>query len=219
MPYVCLLDGSLIFSQVNNANIKIKDYFLTKYINLFKEFYKNRIPLFSIISAPKSKELVNIIKTGCKNNIIISDKIIDIEHVNDIHIMDLFLKPYYRSNIFFNQSSIMQYYPKELKIKFCYINISNEIIRVEFPAYVVEDLDNFNLFIDIVVDQCNKGQGYPIALSESHEQAVVKNEDREFFFQTLHAISITNNSLLKISQKSLKKRFVGVWIYYCYYGH
>jgi NurA-like 5'-3' nuclease len=39
-----------------------------------------------------------------------------------------------------------------------------------------------NLTHALVLDQCRRGQGYPVALSEAHEQAVVTGADREEFW-------------------------------------
>ena len=33
------------------------------------------------------------------------------------------------------------------------------------------------------MEQCKKGQGYPVAISEAHEQAVISGSDRQRFKQ------------------------------------
>ena len=35
----------------------------------------------------------------------------------------------------------------------------------------------------LIVQQCDKGQGYPVAISEAHEQAVITGLDRQLFRQ------------------------------------
>ena len=33
----------------------------------------------------------------------------------------------------------------------------------------------------LIVDQCQRGQGYPVVITEAHEQAVVTGRDRQLF--------------------------------------
>ena len=89
-------------------------------------------------------------------------------------------------------------------------NIGNEIARIEMPGWVAQDEEMLKRVMSIIIDQCNKGNGYPVAVSESHEQAVVKGPEREFFFHMLTKMGITHNYRAAHSQKSLKKRFVSV---------
>ena len=63
---------------------------------------------------------------------------------------------------------------KKQHIYFCYINIGSEIARIEFPEWVAENSRLLNQALEIVFSQVNKGFGYPIALSEAHNQAVMK---------------------------------------------
>ena len=35
----------------------------------------------------------------------------------------------------------------------------------------------------LIVEQCRRGQGYPVAISEAHEQAVINGADRQLFKQ------------------------------------
>lgn len=221
---IALLDGTLIFSHLDSKDIKIRDYFLSRYIKVLDEFYQKRIPVFGFISFTKSKDIVNIIKNGILLSIIpdlsydylhssldnnLTEKNL-LDNVVDSDLMDHILKPFCRSNIFLSNTKILNYYPDHLKINFCYINIESEIIRVEFPSWLSQDLEYLDSLLKLIIDQCKKGQGYPVALSEAHEQAVVKSIDREFFFQMIQKISLTNKNSLKMSKKSLKKKFVSI---------
>ena len=64
-------------------------------------------------------------------------------------------------------------------IDFVYIHVGVEIARLEFPAWVTPA--GLELLAACVLDQCAKGRGYPVALSEAHEQAVVRAADRRTF--------------------------------------
>ena len=64
-------------------------------------------------------------------------------------------------------------------VDFVYLHVGPEIARLEFPAWVTPDA--LEVLAACVLDQCRKGHGYPVALSEAHEQAVVKAADRRAF--------------------------------------
>ncbi len=51
----------------------------------------------------------------------------------------------------------------------------------------------------MVCDQIRKGSGYPVSLSEAHEQAVVRASDRELFYDLLGSSSVST----KLRKKQL----------------
>ena len=63
-----------------------------------------------------------------------------------------------------------------------------------------------NLVHTLVLDQCQRGQGYPIALSEAHEKAVVREADKENFWQLVELSLVDENLSTLISGKSRSKR-------------
>ena len=69
----------------------------------------------------------------------------------------------------------------EHQVYFYYLNSGNEIARVEIPQWVASNNDLLELGHSLIVEQCKKGQGYPVAISESHEQAVINGSDRQVF--------------------------------------
>jgi len=210
-PFVFLFDGPLYFWYLDNKPGEIKNNFLSTYISSLDSFFSQRIPILGFLSAPKNKEIINLLKIG------LSKKIIDLgyecttefQFITDADFISLFLRSYSRTPIFSLNSSLAYLYPAHLRPSFCYINFDTEIARIEFPFWLSQDPD-FDKLLSILVDQCNKGNGYPIALSEAHEQAVVKGYDRDYFYAALHKIGFENNHLLKFSQKSTKKKLVGV---------
>jgi NurA-like 5'-3' nuclease len=60
--------------------------------------------------------------------------------------------------------------------------------------------------INRIVDQAAKGCGYPVALSEAHEQAVIRERDRRYFL-TLLEHSFPDDG---IGQKGQSKRIIPV---------
>ena len=100
---------------------------------------------------------------------------------------------------------MVEKYYREHEVRFFYLRVDDEIARVEFPRWV-EERGLVDLVHALILDQCRRGQGYPVALSESHEQAVVTSGDREHF-QHLIERTLTENKLsTTISAKSRSKR-------------
>ena len=64
---------------------------------------------------------------------------------------------------------------------FYYLNGGAEIARVEVPDWLADDPELLALSHAMLVKQCQLGLGYPVAVSEAHEQAVITGHDREEF--------------------------------------
>jgi len=71
---------------------------------------------------------------------------------------------------------------------------------------VARDESRLNLAHSLVSDQCRRGQGYPVALSEAHEQAVVTTADRENFWQLVESSLLDEHLPTPTSAKSRSKR-------------
>ena len=74
-----------------------------------------------------------------------------------------------------------QEYYGEQQVHFYYLNAGEEIARVEVPQWVAQDETLLALGHSLILDQCKRGQGYPVAISEAHEQAVIHTGDRQIF--------------------------------------
>lgn len=211
IPAVLFFDGSLIFWHLSSKESHIKDYFLNAYLTLLDELHHEKIPVCWYISMPKSKELMSLVRLYlCNFDTDKKELYEQVESVIDSGIMYSFLEPLQRSIVFSNHSSISDYYPSHLRPFFFYVHTGNEIGRVEIPAWIAQDTCMVDMIAGIVIDQCTKGGGYPVALAEAHEQAVVKGPDREFFYHFLQKMGMERNHTQSISRKSLKKRGIGI---------
>jgi len=217
---VCFVDGSLIFWHLEGKQPEVKEHFLKSYLFYLNKFYENNILIAGYISFPKSKELVNLIKLGlCRfttADCIACHSSYDtfpckaVDSLIDSSVVKFFLKPFERTTIFWSKSKIVENYPDELKPCFFYLNVDSEIVRIELPAYVAQDSKKLDLICKVAIDQSLKGSGYPVCLAEAHEQAVVKGPDRDFFYHLIYKVSIEQKRRLFVSQKSLKKRGIGI---------
>ena len=217
---VCFVDGSLIFWHLEGKQPEVKTIFLNSYLSILNNFYENNILIAGYISFTKSKELVNLIRLGlCRFTIAdcischsqyedFPCKVVD--SLIDSQVARFFLKPFERTTIFWNNSKITQHYPDALKPCFFYLHVGKEIVRIETMAWIAKETQYVDIICSVALDQSLKGQGYPVVLTEAHEQAVVKGQDRDFFYHLIHKIGIDQKKRFFVSQKSLKKRGIGV---------
>ncbi len=204
---IILFDGSLIFWHLESKDITIKETFLRRYCAALHHLYKTGMLMACYISLPKNKELVNLIRLQlCDFDTDNTESFKPIERLVDATICRFFIPEHHRSIVFKNRSSISQQYPDPVRPYFFYINVGNEIGRVELPAWIALDNSKVDYVAAVVLDQCIKGQGYPIAIAEAHEQAVVKGPDREFFYHVLTKMGIERERQFSISQKAMRKR-------------
>jgi hypothetical protein len=90
---------------------------------------------------------------------------------------------------------------------FFYLQTGTEIARVELPQWVWEDDQQMELLHAAVWDQCEVGRGYPMALSEAHEAAVVRGPDRDAFYLLIERLLRDNDGAeTRLSAKAQSKR-------------
>ena len=197
-----LMDGSLIFWHLDPVRSTSGREFLERYLAVLQQFYVHKISMAGFISLPKSRELVNVLQAVgvCSAA--------ELEGWVDTDLMKLLLQPWQRSVICENKAHVSAHYPPHLRPHFFYLHVGEEIVRVEVPAWLVQQkgtqLDRLTALIG---DQCAKGGGYPIVLAEAHGQAVVRAADREFFYECMRREMAAQGIPYVTSRKSvLKKR-------------
>jgi len=203
-----VLDGSLIFWHLDG--LLEKNTFIKSYNNSLIAAYESNIPVVGYISRPKNKNIIDLIKLflryyEIKQNGSFQESLA--HGINDIHIMQHFLPLNHRSTVFFYRNNILTNDSCEDIIPcFFYYNVGFEIVRVEIPFWVGKDNDLVSKIASLVLDQVIKGNGYPTILTEAHHQAVVKKQDREFFY---HLIEKESKGVFSkknpLSQKQEKK--------------
>ena len=89
-----------------------------------------------------------------------------------------------RSPLWKSSAKIQSFYEEQC-IYFCYVHVGSEVARVEIPEWVAMDNALLSSALSLVLAQVTKGYGYPVALAEAHNQAVVRGGDRSRFFALL----------------------------------
>jgi hypothetical protein len=217
---IAMMDGSLILFGLENYPRFVSDELLEngflKHLDRIKDLNaERRLVLASYISFPQSAHVLNALKVAlcpyekadCERYC--SEKAGDCESISGLQDKDLFFRTLAygeRSARFINPSVIVEKYYREHQVYFFYLRLEDEIARVEIPEWVAVRPDLLELTHSLVLDQCRRGQGYPVALSEAHEQAVVTGADREQFWELVESSLMEKKIQVYTSTKSRSKR-------------
>jgi hypothetical protein len=217
---LALMDGSLVMYGMQNypefVMEALVDKGLIKALDELKTMSSTRpLVLASYISLPQSDDVVNALRIAiCPQERVDCDRYCPtgepscdaISGINDRMLFESFLGVGERSAVFINPSMIVEKRYGVHQVYFFYLRAEEEIARVEVPEWVAMRKELLTLVHALVQDQCRKGQGYPVALSEAHEQAVVTGADREEFWRLVEESLEESKMPTYTSTKSRSKR-------------
>ncbi len=213
---LALMDGTLIlwgleaYPEFVTEEILYRGYLTC--LEAIRKLSDRKLALASYISLPRSTEVVNVLRVAiCPHEPVNCDRCSSREcqvvaGVQDRELFLSLLNDGERSALFISRSSIVQKHYGEHQVYFFYLRTGDEIARVEIPRWVATDTVRLNLAHSLILDQCRRGHGYPVALSEAHEQAVVTNADKEQFWQLVESTLIAEHLPTIGSAKSQSKR-------------
>jgi len=222
-PTLALVDGSLILwglaGQAFHEFVKealLEKEFLRVLDSLRGLSASERFAVASYISFPRSADVVNALRVAlCPHEIPDCDRFCPrgrqrecdaIAGVQDRDVFDALLGPGERSATFASRSSIVRKHYGDHEIHFFYLKVDGEVARVEVPRWVAESDELVGLVHALVLDQCRRGHGYPVALMEAHEKAVVTTADRERFWELVELSLFEDGMELESSGKSRSKQ-------------
>lgn len=231
---VGLTDGTLILWMLEGKPYDFRRETLQTTLNGLERLRELRVPIAGYISDPGSADVVNGLRVGlcperppdcdrCPWKAAEAQAMLNLENtekpneipcepiagVTDDMLYARKLKRGERSGVFRSSSKILEDYGPH-RICFFYVHTGWEIGRVEIPEWVADDRELLDLVHTTIIDQAEKGRGYPVVLSESHERAVVRGADRDIFFRFLKDSFVKNNVKAEHSLKQLKKIAVTV---------
>lgn len=224
-PIIGLLDGTLIYWTLMSSDLpaSARDYAIKQHLippldRLQQLSASKEVALASYISLPMAKDVVNMLRvwecpfdtancgSNCREQLPGSRGCDSVNGLLDRDIFQAYLQPFERSAIYYSTSAVSTQHYKDHRVAFFYLHAGQEVARVEIPGWIVDDTKKVDLIHSVLVEQIVKGQGYPVSLSEAHEQAVVRTGDRDTF-QTLIRNAITDKGTSTMeSQKQRSKR-------------
>ena len=224
-PALGLIDGSLImFGMHRHPDFVVRQLIDEGFVRILDDIrdiaQERMLAIASYISLPRSADLVNALRLSvCPFPVANCDREcgttragerpcdLQVGGVMDREIFDATLSVGERSPVFHSNAPIVRDHYGQHGVAFFYLRTKEEIGRVEIPDWVAADEALLALTHSLVVEQCRLGPGYPVALKEAHEQAVVTGADRQYFIELVEA-ALTDNSLpVYSSEKNISKRF------------
>ncbi|MEO0542018.1 MAG: DNA double-strand break repair nuclease NurA [Cyanobacteria bacterium P01_A01_bin.105] len=195
VPTLGLTDGSLIYWFLSDLPMAARDEILSPILSAWDRLRAAKVPLLGYLSASRSGEALNFLRLescpftqpDCKTH---CDGQTDgapcqtFSPLKDVTLWASQLKPGQRGPLFKSSVDILDLYDDH-QVYFCHVHVGAEIARVELPEWVVDDRALMDQALSLVLAQVNKGYGYPVALAEAHNQAVVRGGDRTRFFALL----------------------------------
>ncbi|MFB6278869.1 MAG: DNA double-strand break repair nuclease NurA [Salinibacter sp.] len=196
-PLVALADGTLIRWMIRGMDDdRLEDELIARYTEHLEGFRDEGLALASYVSRPASTEVVNLLRFVGGDLDAAPPELAErvppaprLDGLLDRHVLGAVLDPGERSAVFGSASHIQGEYPTGTEIAFFYLKVpgtgGGELGRVEVPRWVADDAALLDRVHATVLRECRKGEGYPLALSEAHERAVVRASEREAFFRLM----------------------------------
>jgi hypothetical protein len=221
-PALALSDGTLILWPLETESDHFRAAALHEFTASLEAAHSRRIPVAGYISAPASRDVVNALRVyrcphpkvdcdaRCPNRARprphhVAPPCAGTEGITDADLFALRLQPGERSALFGSSSKILQCYGPHA-VRFFYLHAGREVARVEIPEWVAQDPELLALTHTLCYDQACKGDGYPVALAEAHELAIIRAPERDAFFRLLEREFVVTHQTAGMTQKAVAKR-------------
>jgi hypothetical protein len=211
-PTLALSDGSLIHWELEPLPKEARAKLLPDILDAWDRLRVAGIPLASYVSSPRSVESINFLRlqacpyaqpdcaTHCANKLLDHVPCSQVQPLRDATLWHKILQPGECSPLWRSHAPILQEYG-DREIYFCYLHVGSEVARIEMPRWTALDSELRQRSLSIILAQVQKGYGYPVALAEAHNQAVVTSSDRHRFF------SILETQMIKAGLRNVSTSF------------
>ncbi|MCE2469169.1 MAG: DNA double-strand break repair nuclease NurA [Dehalococcoidia bacterium] len=224
-PTVALLDGTLVLWGLAGQGYpefvrrRLLEDGLLPALDRLRSAAKGRtLAVASYISLPRSTEVMNALRLHvCPYERVDCDAHCGalrsgtrpcdaVGGLTDGELAAAALRPGERSAVFRSNSGVVSERYGPHAVRFFYLNVGEEVARVETPEWTARDPEALALLHAALLSQADKGHGYPAALQEAHEQAVISGRDREGFALLVEQAMTAEGLPTATSQKARSKR-------------
>ncbi|WP_017318161.1 DNA double-strand break repair nuclease NurA [Mastigocladopsis repens] len=195
VPTLAMVDGSLIYWFLEQLPLDARAHILPPILEAWGKLREAQIPLMGYVSASRNVEGMNFLRllacphtvpdcaSFCPNQLEkVPCKVF--EPLRDTTLLSTQLKPGQRGCLWRSNVRILELY-EDQQVYFCYVHVGTEIARIEVPSWVAQNTAMFDSALGLMLGQVQKGYGYPVAIAEAHNQAVVRGGDKARFFALL----------------------------------
>jgi len=219
LPTVALVDGSLVYWSLEQIPQVHQPEVLDPLLAQWERLQRQGVPFAGYISASRATDGINLLRLqacphpqadceqhcpGLKPRATPCGQ--GLSPLTDVRLWEQLLQPGERSPLWRSTAHILERYGTQ-RVYFCYLHVGTEVARLEFPQWVVEAPLLLERVLGACLSQVQKGQGYPVALAEAHNQAVVRSADRAQFFALLEQEMVrVGLRQVQISHKEARKR-------------
>jgi hypothetical protein len=205
IPILALFDGTLIQWEIKEMGEDYKKNFIESFQRMLLIAEQLNAPIIGYISGTRSRDIIEMVRIflGMKDEAF-DEKLLSITKDSDI--FEALLRTGERSAVFKSNAPILNFYNSP--IYFFFLNVGSEVVRIEIPEFVAKNGDLLETTCALIISQSDKGKGYPVALKEAHEQAVIKNSEKKFieelFIESLGKKGIKFNQNYKLLSKEIR---------------
>jgi len=205
VPVLALFDGTLIQWEIKETSETYKNNFVKNFQRMILKALQLKAPLAGYISGTRSRDVMEMIRIFLEMKGEDFDKQL-LSIIKDADIFKIILRKGERSAMFRSNAPILNLY--KAPIYFFFLNVGSEVVRIEIPEFIAFDNDLLEITCALILSQSKKGGGYPVALKEAHEQAVIKSSERvfieELFIDFLRKKGIIFNQNYKFLSKKIR---------------
>jgi hypothetical protein len=205
VPVLALFDGTLIQWEIKETSETYKNNFVKNFQRMILIAEQLKEPLAGYISGTHSRDVMEMIRIFLEMKGEDFDKKL-LSIIKDADIFKIILRKGGRSAVFRSNAPILNLY--KAPIYFFFLNVGSEVVRIEIPEFIAFDNDLLEITCALILSQSKKGGGYPVALKEAHEQAVIKSSERvfieELFIDFLRKKGIIFNQNYKFLSKKIR---------------
>ncbi len=223
LPVLAIADGTLVRWALAGVEDFVEEALLHPYLAVLNQLHERSVPVVSYISRPRATEIVGVIRLMFCPDVDVpkhkgarcsecSDQKAGREPscyvlngLADADILAGHLREGERGPLFLSMSRVNIEKYAQHRIHFFLLRIGREVVRVELPAWVANDSALVDRCHSLIYDQAVRGQGYPVALSRAHDQAVVRAADRESCNRIVQKNLVRNGLDPSRSRKQEKK--------------
>lgn len=207
---IALVDDPLIVWTPTGETEAAQKQVIDEFCTMLEAGRNVGIPVAGYVSRPGHRDVVGTLRLtlcedGCAHGP--QDGCGQLSRLTDAALFAALLPaPGDRSPVYGSNARSLDLYPPRQRVRFFYLNAGAEIARLEIPQWVADDAVLLDRVHVLAFDQARKGQGYPVALSEAHERAVVRAAERDAFFQLVENAFVRERLPALQTRKAVAKR-------------